>query len=382
MRRQGGSSTDELIADRLRTVLAAARGESWSAPRAGVGVDREARSAGIGPAGVGPAEVESVQLAGRDRAPRDATAWDPVVGELPAALDRPAWDSASADPVLADTVELPAVRAAEDRARHRAGAAEESTAEPAVPAVSAEPDAPAEPEGSRQRRHRLVPRGGATALRWDAGRPGVLALCAAAAIGALLAAVIAWWTAPESVPVSTVGDPAATALELSGESTPGSAAASGAAEGSAEAPPTQTLVVSVIGLVVTPGLVSVPDGARVADVIRAAGGALPEADLSTVNLARVVVDGEQIAVGIPGVGPPEGPSPPDSGADSGSGALLDLNAADPAALEELPGIGPVLAQRIVDHREEVGGFSSVEELREVSGIGPAVYADIVDLVTV
>lgn len=358
MRRQGGSSTDELIADRLRTVLAAARGESWSAPSAGVGVDREVTSA----------EIESTWI---------EPTW---IG--------PAWDPASADPALADAVELPAVQAAAGRARHRAAAAPRSAAqpaEPAGPAGSAEPAVPgvsAAPEGASRRGHRLVPRGGATALRWDAGRPGVLALCAAAAIGALLAAVIAWWTAPESVPVSSGADPAATALELPAESTPGSAAPSGDAEGRAEAPSTQTLVVSVIGLVVTPGLVSVPDGARVADVIQAAGGALPEADLSTVNLARVVVDGEQIAVGVPGVGPPEGPSPPDSGTDSGPGALLDLNAADTAALEELPGIGPVLAQRIVDHRAEIGGFSSVEELREVSGIGPAVYADIVDLVTV
>lgn len=136
------------------------------------------------------------------------------------------------------------------------------------------------------------------------------------------------------------------------------------------------LVVSVIGQVRQPGLVTVADGARVADAITAAGGALPEADLTTVNLARLLVDGEQIAVGIPGS------SLPGDGDPSAQGGLVDLNTATLAELEELPGIGPVLAQRIIDFREANGGFSAVEQLREVSGIGPTVYEDIVDLVTV
>ncbi len=132
----------------------------------------------------------------------------------------------------------------------------------------------------------------------------------------------------------------------------------------------------MIGQVHRPGLVTVAGGARVADAITAAGGALPEADLSTVNLARLVVDGEQIAVGMPGSSLPGDTDP------SSSGGLVDLNTATLAELETLPGIGPVLAQRILDFRESNGGFTAVEQLREVSGIGPTVYEDIVDLVTV
>lgn len=136
------------------------------------------------------------------------------------------------------------------------------------------------------------------------------------------------------------------------------------------------IVVSVIGQVHQPGLVTVAGGARVADAITAAGGATPDADLSTVNLARLVVDGEQIAVGIPGSSLPGDADP------ASQGGLVNLNTATQAELEELPGIGPVLAQRIIDFREDNGGFTAVEQLREVSGIGPAGYEDIVDLVTV
>jgi competence protein ComEA len=139
-----------------------------------------------------------------------------------------------------------------------------------------------------------------------------------------------------------------------------------------------TVVVSVVGLVVRPGLVTLPSGARVADAIEAAGGFLPDADPATVNLAAVVTDGQQVAVGVPAAADGEGagPQPP------GSGGPLNLNSATVADLDALPGIGPVLAQRIVDHRTSAGPFGSVEELDDVPGIGPVIAAELADLVTV
>jgi competence protein ComEA len=139
-------------------------------------------------------------------------------------------------------------------------------------------------------------------------------------------------------------------------------------------------VVSVVGQVAAPGLVTLPAGARVADAIAAAGGLLPEADPATVNGAAVLGDGQQIAVGVPGAGPPAGATV--AAGDAPSGGLLDLNTATAAELDALPGIGPVLAQRIVDHRTASGPFTSVDQLDEVSGIGPAIFADLAQRVRV
>ena len=135
----------------------------------------------------------------------------------------------------------------------------------------------------------------------------------------------------------------------------------------------------VVGRVRHPGLVRLPAGSRVDDAVRAAGGAVPGTDLSGLNLARVLVDGEQIAVGIsPRVPPASGAGGPSSG---GTG-LINLNSATAEQLDVLPGIGPVLAQRILDWRTQHGRFTSVDQLRQVSGIGAAKYADIRALVTV
>lgn len=134
------------------------------------------------------------------------------------------------------------------------------------------------------------------------------------------------------------------------------------------------VVVHVVGQVGQPGLVRLPEGSRVADAIDAAGGAGAEADLSGINLARVLVDGEQVVVPRPGEQA--------TGAPSGGTSLLDLNSADAAALDGLPGVGPVLAQRIVEWRTEHGAFTVVDELAEVTGIGPAVLSGVRDLVRV
>ena len=153
-------------------------------------------------------------------------------------------------------------------------------------------------------------------------------------------------------------------------------AADGGLPGEAATPP---VVVHVVGAVIRPGVVNLAAGARVADAVAAAGGPAPGAELAAVNLARVLADGEQVVVPLPGA---------TSGVTSGAGAglpgptLVDLNAADAADLDTLPGIGPVLADRIVAWRERNGRFSAVEELAEVTGIGPALLAGVRDLVRV
>jgi len=139
----------------------------------------------------------------------------------------------------------------------------------------------------------------------------------------------------------------------------------------------------VAGKVRRPGLVRLPAGARVADAITAAGGPLPGTDVSLLNLARKVVDGELILVGVPapsGGNPTQAPGP--GGAPGVPGGKVNLNTATLAQLDALPGVGPVLAQRIIDHRERQGPFRSVGDLRQVDGIGAARFNQLEDLVTV
>ena len=134
----------------------------------------------------------------------------------------------------------------------------------------------------------------------------------------------------------------------------------------------QQVVVHVSGFVSRPGLLTLPAGSRVADAISSAGGVTRPRAADSVNLARVLVDGEQIVVSASA-------SP---GTASAGPAVLDLNLADGAALDQLPGVGPVLAARIVQWRAENGPFRSVDELGEVSGIGSAILAQIRPLVRV
>jgi competence protein ComEA len=140
----------------------------------------------------------------------------------------------------------------------------------------------------------------------------------------------------------------------------------------------KSIVVSVVGQVARPGLVTLSEGARVADALQEAGGPVPGVDISALNIARRLADGEQIYVGIP---PPPGAEP--APAAAGAPAVpdkVDLNSATLAELDTLPGVGPVTAQRIVDWRTEHGRFEGVDQLREIDGIGPSKFAKLQDRV--
>lgn len=170
----------------------------------------------------------------------------------------------------------------------------------------------------------------------------------------LAAAGLAWWSRPQAEPAPPVlASPAAAAATPS---------------------PTE-LVVAVSGMVREPGLVHLPPDSRVADAIEAAGGLLPDANVEHLNLARKVIDGELIVVGIPG-------PPGATGAAPDSGGKVNLNTATVAELENLPGIGPALAQRIIDYRTQHGPFASIEQLQQVPGIGEVRFAELKDHVTV
>jgi competence protein ComEA len=189
-------------------------------------------------------------------------------------------------------------------------------------------------------------------------------------------------------PITATPDPGLPAADaVSGP--PVSAASSGNVTASSQ--PAADLLVHVTGLVGRPGVVSLPRGARVVDALQAVGGALPGVDTSGLNLARALTDGEQVAVGVPGAGPPlatdsnasgAGAGTTDGGGSAPAGGVVDINRASAADLEELPGVGPVLAARIIDHRDRIGGFRSIDELQDVSGIGDRTFEDLRDKVTV
>lgn len=146
-------------------------------------------------------------------------------------------------------------------------------------------------------------------------------------------------------------------------------------EQSRDAAPEDRVYVHVAGAVAAPGLYVLGESARVVDAIAAAGGFAPDADRGAVNLARPLSDGEQLVVPVVGEAPA-----PSSG--SGGEGRVNLNTADAAALDTLPRIGPAMAERIIAWREQNGGFTSVEDLLAVPGIGDKMLEALRELVTV
>ena len=132
------------------------------------------------------------------------------------------------------------------------------------------------------------------------------------------------------------------------------------------------VVVYVSGAVASPGVLTLPSSSRVIDAITAAGGATPDADLESINLARILVDGEQIRVGVAGESPP----PTSAGTGTVTQACVRLATATETELQTLPGIGPALAQRIISYRSTHPRLTSVEELDDVPGIGPSLIEKI------
>jgi competence protein ComEA len=193
---------------------------------------------------------------------------------------------------------------------------------------------------------------------FDPGRRGVRVLVVVAGLVVCVAAFLAWRSRPQV----TAAPPVTTSAQV-------------AAPSSAPA----VLIVSVTGKVARPGLVRLPAGSRVADALDAAGGPLPGTDLTGVNLARKIVDGEMIAIGVT---PPPGAAPAGGGPVPGTGGTVNLNTATAAELQTLPGIGEVLAQRIIEYRDRHGGFRAVADLRQVEGIGDAKFQQLKDRVAV
>ena len=150
-------------------------------------------------------------------------------------------------------------------------------------------------------------------------------------------------------------------------------------------PPTASpIVVHVVGAVPRPGVYEFPKGARVRDAIDAAGGLLTDADITFINLAALLEDGQQLDIPYIGGGTPIAPAAtegPATGVPS-NGDLVNINTATLTQLDALPGIGPTIAQRIIDYRTEHGPFQSINDLMYVSGIGPTTFEKLKNLITV
>ncbi|WP_322858974.1 ComEA family DNA-binding protein [Mycobacterium europaeum] len=267
--------------------------------------------------------------------------------------------------------ELPA-----ERLQRRLGAEPDAEPDAAEPAAAG----PAADEDQNSLLPRWLPaaspeRGWLATLRADPGRAGAIGLAIVAALAVLVTVFTLLRDRP--APVMSAKLPP---VEKASTTSPRSSASPGAG-------PERPVVVSVVGLVHSPGLVTLAPGARVADALQAAGGAVSGADTIGLNMARPLGDGEQLVVGlapVPGQpaalgssvasGPTATSKPPRAGAGPvkpKAGEVLDLNTASVEDLDGLPGVGPVTAAAIVAWRQANGKFTSVDQLADVDGIGPA-----------
>lgn len=246
----------------------------------------------------------------------------------------------------------------------------------------------AEPDPADEDQNSLLPRwlpdatpdqGWLARLRADPGRAGAIALAVVAALAVLITIITLMRDQP--APVMSAKLPPVQKASTAGPASPGSPAVA------TPAGPDRPVVVSVVGLVHKPGLVTLAPGARIADALQAAGGAMDGADTIGLNMARPLTDGEQIVVGLApvpgkpaalgssvaaGAAPaPAAPAPASGSARPKPGGVLDLNTATVEQLDALPGVGPVTAAAIVAWRQSNGKFTSVDQLADVDGIGPA-----------
>lgn len=204
--------------------------------------------------------------------------------------------------------------------------------------------------------------------------PSHLRVLATLAVGA--GVVLTWWLLAERPRAADVEAPLAVSARA--DTTDGAASAEAPAPGG----PTEVVVVDVAGKVRKPGIVTLPAGSRVYEAIEKAGGATGDADGPSPNLARVLVDGEQILVGVEPAAPDAAVAGQPPSGTAPSGGLVDLNTATLEQLDTLPGVGPVTAAAIVDWRTENGTFGAVDDLLDVSGIGEKTLEQLRDLVTV
>ena len=199
--------------------------------------------------------------------------------------------------------------------------------------------------------------------------PGGASVAALIAVVVLIAAVGVWRHAATREHSQALAQSSSEGEESEAASV---AAGPSAAPSSGEHP--DDVVVYVSGAVASPGVLTLPASSRVIDAITAAGGATPEADLESINLARILVDGEQIRVRVVGESPP--PASSAAGSNAGTGTCVRLATATETELQTLPGVGPALAQRIISYRATHPRLTSVEELDDVPGIGPSLIEKI------
>ncbi|MFE6718548.1 helix-hairpin-helix domain-containing protein [Streptomyces albidoflavus] len=359
-------------------------GQGRGGERAGEGAGDAVRARAEALLGAGGPAGEQPEGATPDRA-AEADAWDDerrIVGH-------PWWGTGAGASGARDGVTGGDVGAAERGAGREGGAAR--PAEGAPSGSDERPPVPGEISVLRERPTAGRRRSGAR--RGWGGVPVLLrARCgmewrSVAALVVVVVVAVGWaaqhfWTGrPEAVRVPEAV--AQGASEVPGAA--GAPATTGLPSPSAAAPPSPSagpLVVDVSGKVARPGVHRLPAGSRVEDALEAAGGVRPGTDTSGLNRARLLTDGEQVAVGVdpaPGAGPAPG-APGQGAAGVSAGSPLSLGTATAEQLETLPGVGPVLAAAIIAYRTENGGFRSVDQLRDVRGIGDRRFEDLRELV--